>query len=83
VDTAAMHLAAACQTPVVALFGSSWETHWRPWQCPHRIVAPPVRAQSASDYDRIMASRARRMSDISVDDVIAACHAMVQVKACG
>jgi len=25
VDTAAMHLAAACQTPTVALFGPSWE----------------------------------------------------------
>jgi heptosyltransferase-3 len=31
VDTAAMHLAAACQCPVVALFASSVARYWRPW----------------------------------------------------
>lgn len=77
VDTAAMHLAAACATPVIALFGSSWETHWRPWRCPHRIVAPPVRGRPATDYDRIMAARARSMDEIPVSDVLAACRAML------
>ena len=38
VDTVAMHLAAAMQTPVVALFGPSSETSWHPWQCPHELV---------------------------------------------
>ncbi|MCX8156154.1 MAG: putative lipopolysaccharide heptosyltransferase III [Verrucomicrobiae bacterium] len=38
VDTVAMHLAAAMQTPIVALFGPSSETSWRPWQCPHELV---------------------------------------------
>jgi heptosyltransferase-3 len=39
VDSAPMHIAAAMQTPVVALFGPSGELEWGPWQVPHRIVA--------------------------------------------
>jgi heptosyltransferase-3 len=39
VDSAPMHIAAAVQTPVVALFGPSGEIEWAPWQVPHRIVA--------------------------------------------
>ncbi len=39
VDSAPMHIAAAMQTPVVALFGPSGEVEWGPWQVAHRIVA--------------------------------------------
>jgi heptosyltransferase III len=38
VDSAPMHIAAAMQTPVVALFGPSGEHQWRPWQVAHRVV---------------------------------------------
>jgi heptosyltransferase-3 len=38
VDTVVMHLAAAMQTPVVALFGPSQELSWHPWQCRHELV---------------------------------------------
>jgi len=38
VDTVAMHIAAAVQTPAVALFGPSSEWSWRPWQAPHELV---------------------------------------------
>jgi heptosyltransferase-3 len=38
VDTVAMHLAAAMQTPIVALFGPSSEWSWRPWKCRHELV---------------------------------------------
>lgn len=40
VDTAAMHLAAACQCPIVALFGDSVVAQWSPWQVPHEVVHP-------------------------------------------
>jgi len=39
VDSAPMHIAAAMQTPVVALFGPSGELEWGPWQVAHRVVA--------------------------------------------
>jgi len=38
VDTVAMHIAAAVQTPAVALFGPSSEWSWHPWQSPHQLV---------------------------------------------
>jgi len=31
VDSAPMHIAAALNTPVIALFGPSGEEQWRPW----------------------------------------------------
>lgn len=39
VDTAAMHLAAACGCPTVAIFGLASITQWRPWQCPNRVLS--------------------------------------------
>jgi lipopolysaccharide heptosyltransferase III len=42
VDSAPMHIAAAMQTPVVALFGPSGEFEWGPWQVAHRVVASTI-----------------------------------------
>jgi heptosyltransferase III len=39
VDSAPVHMAAAMQTPVVAVFGSTNEYIWSPWRVPHRVVA--------------------------------------------
>lgn len=37
-DSLPMHMAAAMQTPTVALFGPSDELTWGPWQVPHRVL---------------------------------------------
>jgi heptosyltransferase-3 len=50
VDTAAMHLAAACQCPTVAIFGDTVAKHWQPWRVPHRLVLPSV--SDGSQIDR-------------------------------
>lgn len=42
VDSAPMHIAAAMQTPVVALFGPSGELEWAPWRVPCRVVTSTV-----------------------------------------
>lgn len=39
-DTAAMHLAAACQCPTVAVFGATGVAHWRPWKTKNIVIAP-------------------------------------------
>ena len=39
VDTAAMHLAAACGCPVVAIFGMTSVAQWRPWSGPNRVLS--------------------------------------------
>ncbi|HYF36185.1 MAG TPA: glycosyltransferase family 9 protein [Prosthecobacter sp.] len=41
VDTVAMHLAAAAQTPTVALFGPSSEWSWGPWQTRSELALGP------------------------------------------
>ncbi len=57
-DTGPMHLAAACGTPCVALFGPKDPRIYRPWGEQHRVLAsPPERGG---------------MISISVDDVLAA-----------
>ena len=40
VDTAAMHLAAACQCPTVAIFGPSRSWAWAPWRTQYKIIGP-------------------------------------------
>ncbi|HZV53747.1 MAG TPA: putative lipopolysaccharide heptosyltransferase III [Rhodocyclaceae bacterium] len=39
VDSAPMHIAAAMQTPVVALFGPSGDNLWGPWTARQRVIA--------------------------------------------
>lgn len=39
VDSFALHLSAAVGTPVVAVFGPSFDRLWGPWRVAHRIVA--------------------------------------------
>jgi heptosyltransferase III len=41
VDSVPMHLAAALQTPVVAMFGPSSERIWGPWQVEQRVLTMP------------------------------------------
>jgi heptosyltransferase-3 len=37
-DSVPMHMAAALQTPTVALFGPSGDIEWGPWQVPRRLL---------------------------------------------
>jgi heptosyltransferase III len=76
-NTATMHLAAACQCAAVALFGMTSEVHWRPWQSPHRIATesdePPP-----DDVRLLLAqARSRSVSRIPAAKVIAACAALL------
>lgn len=50
VDTVAMHIAAAMQTPIVALFGPSSEWSWRPWECRHELVLGPCSCKKTRKF---------------------------------
>jgi heptosyltransferase-3 len=79
-NTAAMHLATACNCPIVALFGGTSEEHWRPWQGNYRIVAAG-NFSYVSDYnERHQLTRSRNMNDIQPAQVIEACQEMLSEK---
>lgn len=67
VDTAAMHLAAACQCPTVALFGPSSQSQWHPWMVRHVMVSPDGVPWNGSDTTEGL------MDKIRLQDVTAAC----------
>ena len=69
VDTAAMHLAAACQCPIVALFASSVAKHWRPWRVRHQLVGPILKPGQKTGADL--------MANIQPEEVLAACRQML------
>lgn len=72
VDTVAMHLAAAMQTPTVALFGPSTEVGWGPWQTRNQLVLGPcackLTRKFVCDKSRIYPC----MEAITTDEVITA-----------
>jgi len=76
-NTAAMHLAAACRCPVVALFGPSIEDHWYPWQVPYRIVTIPGYVPVENTAERYAQIKKRTMNKIEANDVVAACEALL------
>jgi ADP-heptose:LPS heptosyltransferase len=63
-DGGAMHIAAALNRPIVALFGDSNSKRWRPWGVPFRIVQPHTEevkdittSQIIDAWHRLMKSR--------------------------
>jgi heptosyltransferase-3 len=70
VDTAAMHLAAACQCPTVALFAASVARHWRPWRVTHQLIGSLEPEQKAAGD---------AMTRIEPGQVLAACRKLLAV----
>lgn len=77
VDTAAMHLAAACQCPTVALFGPSIAGYWRPWRVAHEVVAAAGRPEFATSLEHARELRRAETGAIPVPAVIAACDRLL------
>ena len=72
VDTVAMHLAAAMQTPTVALFGPSSEWSWRPWQCRHELVLGDCSCKRTREFICDKSKPYPCMERITVDAVLSA-----------
>jgi heptosyltransferase-3 len=79
VDSVPMHMAAAMQTPSVALFGPSEAAEWGPWMSPHRVI-------SSRDFPRppgeVIADPTYRhnLSNIPVEAVIRAVDEMLPTR---
>jgi heptosyltransferase-3 len=65
VDTAAMHLAAACGCPTVALFGPSPTFEYYPWEVTHWLIQPET-----NNADSHVAGD---MRDIALASILKAC----------
>jgi heptosyltransferase-3 len=72
VDTVALHIAAAAQTPSVALFGPSSEWSWQPWQAPHRLVLGACPCKESRNFTCDKGKPYPCMERIGVEDVTAA-----------
>lgn len=72
VDTVAMHLAAAMQTPTVALFGPSSEWSWHPWQCRHQIILGECSCKATRQFICDKSKPYPCMERITTDAVVSA-----------
>lgn len=78
VDTAAMHLAAACQCPTVAIFGPSRAWAWRPWSVNHRLIGPTEEDwQQIGESEDIDGDVCRLILRAEVPCVLKACREML------
>lgn len=68
-DSGPMHLAAAVGTPVVAVWGSSSATQWRPWQVPQRVVQNPFDCNPCAGYRCHVASTPLCIESVRVEQV--------------
>jgi len=76
-DTGAMHVAAAVGTRCVGVFGAQYpETSWHPYGGDHVVIRrrPPCRNCFLTECTRYAT---RCLTDISADDVWAACERLL------
>jgi heptosyltransferase III len=83
VDTAAMHLAAACQCPTVAIFGPSVMHFWRPWQVAHRVVQAEAARAAQQEPDYLTRVAVLSAQTVAVADVQAACEELLKTHVAG
>ena len=64
-DGGAMHIAAALNRPIVALFGDSNPKRWRPWGVPHKIIQNKTEHVKDIDPSEIIDTWLRLINSIS------------------
>lgn len=72
VDSAPMHMAAALDTPCIALFGPTKLQHWRPWGDNNRVIWAGDYGPLPSPDSIDTKTDQRYLSAIPVEDVVAA-----------
>jgi heptosyltransferase-3 len=72
VDTAAMHIAAAVGTPVIALFGPSGEFNWGPWGDGHVVIKKDFACRPCGEDGCEGSKKSRCLEEISEEEVLEA-----------
>lgn len=72
VDSAPMHIASACGTPAVALFGPSGEHNWGPWRNAHRLVTAARPCRPCGKDGCNGTKRSQCMDEITAEQVAVA-----------
>jgi heptosyltransferase-3 len=72
VDSVPMHIAAAMQTPVVALFGPSSDIDWKPWQVAHRVITAAYSCRPCGLDGCGGGKVSECLTNISVEEVLSA-----------
>ena len=75
VDTAAMHLAAACSCPTVALFGPTLISEYHPWRNKHCLLSPNETLKSNNNLK--LEKKGGGLLNITIHDVIKASSYMI------
>lgn len=76
-DSAPMHMAAAMETPVVALFGPSGDKEWGPWMTRHRVVASNHSCRPCGRDGCGGGKVSDCLVVLPVDRVLVACHELL------
>ncbi|TCV84293.1 putative lipopolysaccharide heptosyltransferase III [Sulfurirhabdus autotrophica] len=79
VDSAPMHIAAAMQTPLVALFGPSGEKEWGPWMAPHRIITSNHTCRPCGNDGCGGSKVSECLTSIPVERVLSAVQEMLKI----
>jgi len=79
-DSAPMHIAAAMQTPVVALFGPSGEKEWGPWQVPQRVLTSSHTCRPCGNDGCGGGKISECLGAISVERVLGAVNELLQTR---
>ena len=77
-DSGPMHLAAAVGTPIVALWGSSDSTRWRPWSSDYAVVQNPFECNPCPGYRCLVAPTPLCIESVTVDQAVAAAEQLLK-----
>jgi ADP-heptose:LPS heptosyltransferase len=76
-DSGPAHLAAATSRPSVVIYGATNPAQWRPWGTEHRVVETGAEFRAVRGDKTVAVSEPRRIEDIAVEEVRAACEQLL------
>ena len=76
-DSGPAHLAAATGRPSVVIYGTTNPAQWRPWGTEHRVAETGAKFRSERGDKTIAVHLPRSIAGIEVDEVRAACEALL------